>query len=365
MSNKDLGKVIAIQVAPWKYVADGSPEGSIEIQMEGADQETKGYGIYTRHENGMAVHNRDYETEAAAVREAKIISKELGVKVEPYGWQVCLVHMGPDIVVDDSQAFEAFALRQNFIKDVQRYDFKHPDKHKAGKYGHYDTANARVIWDGAVAWTVAVMGHLGMSRDYLNGGDVRVVVEGRTGVGKSALCGIIAEKMKALGIHVTWNEQEYESNRQDRPWEVELQELLVGGTVRIVERNLVPSRMPKEFEFKAAEIKHRGDKHYFALIDEKKPSTNAIKGEVIGIRYSEMQQATEYTVKWETGETITHRYGNTPDNLAFLRTGILVYTDNPNNPSYITPGPVIRQADTHDGVKLKPEIYPGPDGEQQ
>jgi hypothetical protein len=213
MSNKDLGKVIAIQVAPWKYVADGSPEGSIEIQMEGADQETKGYGIYTRHENGMAVHNRDYETEAAAVREAKIISKELGVKVEPYGWQVGLVHMGPDIVVDDSQAFEAFALRQNFIKDVQRYDFKHPDKHKAGKYGHYDTANARVIWDGAVAWTVAVMGHLGMSRDYLNGGDVRVVVEGRTGVGKSALCGIIAEKMKALGIHVTWNEQEYESNR--------------------------------------------------------------------------------------------------------------------------------------------------------
>lgn len=247
MSNKDLGNVIAIQVAPWKHIEDGSPEGSIEIQVEGADQETKGYGVYSRHENGMAMHRIDFDFEAAAVKYATALCNDFGVKIEPYGWQVGTVHFGPDLVVDDSRAFEAFALRQNFIKDVQRYDFDHPDKAKAGQYGHYDTATARVMWDGAVAWTVAMMGHLGMSRDYLNGGDIRVVVEARTGVGKSAICGILADKLKSLGIDYDWKDEESEKNLQERPWEVVLLDLLP-TKVKIVERNLVPTQVYKQME---------------------------------------------------------------------------------------------------------------------
>ncbi|BAQ02655.1 hypothetical protein AVU38_gp127 [Ralstonia phage RSL2] len=268
MSNKDLGKVIAIQIAPWKPVADGSPEGSIEIQPDGADQDTEGYGVYARHENGMAIHRRDFVTEAAAVVVARELCKEFGVKVEPYGWQVGLVHMGPTVIVDDTKAFESFARKQDFIKDTQRYDLDHPDKNYAGKYGHYDTRNAKVMWDGAVAWTLAVLGYSGMSTDYLNGGDIRVTIEGRTGRGKSALAGILCEKLKSLGIPVTWNEQAYEEWRQDRTWETELQELCIGGTIKIVEKNLVPSQVAERFvEFKDGEIVHVGDKHFLKIDD--------------------------------------------------------------------------------------------------
>ncbi|BAS04931.1 hypothetical protein [Ralstonia phage RSF1] len=240
MSEKDLGVVIAIQIAPFEELENGS----IEVQFDGADADTDGYGVYLRHENGMAIHSKDCKTEADAIKRARELCKEYGVKVEPYQWQNGLVHMGPDVVVDDNKAFEAFARKQPFIKDVQRYEADHPNY--PNEYGHYDTKNARIVWDGAAAWVLAVLGRTDIPRDYLNGGDIRVVVEGRTGVGKSALCGIICEKLKTLGIPVTWNQEEYESGRQDRPWEVEFQELCIGATVRVCERNLVPDLIYKD-----------------------------------------------------------------------------------------------------------------------
>lgn len=236
MSNKDLGKVIGIQIAPWKSVHDGSPEGSIEIQMDGADADTEGYALYLRHENGMAIHNRDYVTEAGAVMHARATAKELGVKVEPYGWQVGLVHMGPAVVIDDTKAFESFALKQDFIKDVQRYDRFHP--YFANQYGHYDTKNARVMWDGAVAWTAALFELQGKPLDYLNGNEIRVTVEGRTGVGKSAVCGLIEQFLSTIDVPVQWKNGDHAKGTATKPWQQELKEF--GSTVKIVERNLVP-----------------------------------------------------------------------------------------------------------------------------
>lgn len=92
MSEKDLGKVIAIQIAPFKVLENGS----IVAQFDGADSDTDGYGVYLRHENGMAIHSKDRATEADAIKRARELCKEYGVKVEPYQWQNGLVHMGPD-----------------------------------------------------------------------------------------------------------------------------------------------------------------------------------------------------------------------------------------------------------------------------
>ena len=95
MSEKDLGIVIAIQIAPFEELENGS----IEVQFDGADADTDGYGVYLRHENGMAIHSKDCKTEADAIKRARELCKEYGVKVEPYQWQNGLVHMGPPAVI--------------------------------------------------------------------------------------------------------------------------------------------------------------------------------------------------------------------------------------------------------------------------
>ncbi|BDD79420.1 hypothetical protein [Burkholderia phage FLC8] len=238
--NKKAGKIIGLQLAPFKELE----QGSIEIQMDGANDETKGYGVYSRYENGMVKHSVDFWHESDAVAYVRQLARYHEVKIEPYGWQTGLIEQRPDVIVDDTKAFESFARQQNFIKDVQRYDPDHP--HYPNQYGHYDTKNARVMWDGAVAWTLAVLGRQGLPLDYLNGGDIRVVVMGRTGVGKSALCGIIADKLRVLGIPVTWNDEQYETAVKPEPWESLFQQQCVGATVRIVEKNLVPNVVYKD-----------------------------------------------------------------------------------------------------------------------
>jgi hypothetical protein len=56
-------------------------------------------------------------------------------------------------VKDERAAFEAWARKQpaHVIKDLQRYDDDHPDKSRAGQYGHFDTANAWMIWQARAA----------------------------------------------------------------------------------------------------------------------------------------------------------------------------------------------------------------------
>ncbi|BCM95174.1 hypothetical protein [Burkholderia phage FLC6] len=238
--DKKAGKIIGLQLAPFKELE----QGSIEIQMDGANDETKGYGVYSRYENGMVKHSVDFWHESDAVAYVRQLARYHEVKIEPYGWQTGLIEQRPDVIVDDTKAFESFARQQNFIKDVQRYDPDHP--HYPNQYGHYDTKNARVMWDGAVAWTLAVLGRQGLPLDYLNGGDIRVVVMGRTGVGKSALCGIIADKLRVLSIPVTWNDEQYETAVKPEPWESLFQQQCVGATVRIVEKNLVPNVVYKD-----------------------------------------------------------------------------------------------------------------------
>lgn len=89
MSEKDLGKVIAIQIAPFEELENGS----IEVQFDGANADTDGYGVYLRHENGMAIHSKDCKTEADAIKLARELCKDRRVFVEPYQWQIGIVHM--------------------------------------------------------------------------------------------------------------------------------------------------------------------------------------------------------------------------------------------------------------------------------
>uniref|UniRef100_A0AAU7PH80 Uncharacterized protein n=1 Tax=Burkholderia phage vB_BgluM-SURPRISE13 TaxID=3159457 RepID=A0AAU7PH80_9VIRU len=346
MSNKDLGKVIAIQVAPFKELE----QGSVEVQFDGADADTDGYGIYLRHENGMAMHSRDCTTEAEAVRQARELCKEFRVKVEPYGWQVGLVQMGPDVIVDDTKAFESFALKQNFIKDVQRYDQYHP--YYANQYGHYDTKNAKVMWDGAVAWVLAVLGHAGFPRDYLNGGDIRVVVQGRTGVGKSALCGIICDKLRVLGIPVTWNDEEYETAVKAEPWEALFQQQCVGATVRVVEKNLVPRIAYEDMQAERGsvmgvlqEIQHKGvedESHYFI----RAAVQHYINPNMLNIPADDPDRDAKMSAI--VSALVDYLYETHQENAG------LKFEQRVKN--------FIRQ---RNAPSVKQDIYPGPDGEQQ
>lgn len=374
MSNKDLGKVIGVQLAPWKKVEDGSPEGSIEIQVDGADADTEGYGVYLRHENGMAMHKVDRVVEADAVKTARHLAKEYGVKVEPYGWQVGLVHMGPDIIVDDTKAFESFALKQNFIKDVQRYDQYHP--YYANQYGHYDTKNARVMWDGAVAWTLAVLGYAGIPRDYLNGGDIRVVVQGRTGVGKSALCGIICDKLRVLGIPVTWNDEEYETAVKAEPWEALFQQQCVGATVRVVEKNLVPRIVYESMQTERIrpagviqEVQNKG------VVDEVSISMEGSEEEVrtfiraavdhylnpnmLNIASDDPHRDTKLNAI--KAALVDHLYETRQNCDVSFEKRVKAFIRNPDVPGTILTPSMKDKISTW----AKSEIYPGPDGEQR
>lgn len=341
------GKIIGLQLAPFKELE----QGSIEIQMDGANDETKGYGVYSRYENGMVKHSVDFWHESDAVAYARQLARYHEVKIEPYGWQTDLLEYRPDVVVDDSKAFEAFALQQNFIKDVQRYDPKHPDY--PNQYGHYDTKNARVMWDGAVAWVLAVLGRNGLPRDYLNGGDIRVVVEGRVGVGKSALCGILADKLRVLGIPVTWNDEAYETAVKPEPWEVLFQQQCVGATVRIVEKTLVPNVVYKDKLMAYDAIKRSPNAQVLDAIQEARSPIrkllveDALAQKVDGHKGVKLNP-THVMNQDVNAQSLYHKPVDIKGSAEF------------RGDTYYTIAPQV----TEDGLK-KPDIYPGPDGEQQ
>lgn len=230
-----FGDVISIQLVPTGLVGNGDTQ----IQEEGADAGTEEYSVYFRYEDGRTELVDQIDHERHAVMLVKELCREMGVPLEPFPWQVgLLAPADPDIVVDDIAAFETFALKQPFIKDVQRYgpdDFNWPNE-----YGHSDTKKAKVIWDGAVAWTLAAMGHLGMPRAYLNGKQIRVVIEGRPGVGKTALAGLIHESMAYLGLSTTWSEEQQEKALQDQPWRDMLREF--APSIIIEERVITPTK---------------------------------------------------------------------------------------------------------------------------
>lgn len=189
--------------------------------------------------------------------------------------------------VASRKAFEAIALKQPFIKDVQRYD--DDDRRYKGAYGHCDTKNAKVIWDEAVKWVletlndrgtdlsikgapalsflangsrspVSVQNDLadrGISSSQLRAygikpdeGDgipqsnakektIHVVIAGRTATGKSSLAFLIEQLLDQHEIPNVWTDGATEKNMNQMSFRNSLELLRSMGTnVVIEERHL-------------------------------------------------------------------------------------------------------------------------------
>lgn len=66
----DLGKVVSIQILPFKLDFDRFGEPHVECQPKGANDDTRGWAVYLRHENGMAFWNDDFDHPMDAVEHA-------------------------------------------------------------------------------------------------------------------------------------------------------------------------------------------------------------------------------------------------------------------------------------------------------
>lgn len=69
----EFGKVVSLQVVPFRIrpSVDADGRAVIEIQPNGADGSTRGWGVYLRHENGMAMWHSDFDHPLDAVEHAQ------------------------------------------------------------------------------------------------------------------------------------------------------------------------------------------------------------------------------------------------------------------------------------------------------
>lgn len=91
-------KVVAIQVAPFRVVspkngADIDGRNNVEIQPNGADQETIGHAVYLRYSDGDVKHVVDRKYEADAAQFAKVLCEEHQVGINLYDWQIPHVNL--------------------------------------------------------------------------------------------------------------------------------------------------------------------------------------------------------------------------------------------------------------------------------
>lgn len=76
-------KVASVQVIP----VDASNSMSVEPQFEGPDENTTGWGVYTRCPEGFATWIIDSPTEEGAMMIGATLAEAHGVKIEDQPWK--------------------------------------------------------------------------------------------------------------------------------------------------------------------------------------------------------------------------------------------------------------------------------------
>lgn len=80
----DVDKVIAIQVVP---VIEDEGGGSVEVQLDGPTEETTGWGVYRRMEDGRASWVADVGQEADADITGQAFAAHHDVAIEDQSWK--------------------------------------------------------------------------------------------------------------------------------------------------------------------------------------------------------------------------------------------------------------------------------------